>query len=129
MARIRVTIPVDPAWDAADKVVLLVGSENAGTLAASTPAGGTVAAVVEVAERADEVSPDPIVITAEVQVSDKCAMLPIGVAVEDEHGNRSTPLESFERVFDVPRGARDHAIAATENPNEALLTFAASLDV
>ncbi len=41
MASISVSVPVDKDWQLDDELELLIGSENAASLAASTPAGGT----------------------------------------------------------------------------------------
>jgi len=50
MATLRLTIPSDPDWLPGDQVVLMVGSENAADLAASTPAGGDESLTVSVPE-------------------------------------------------------------------------------
>ncbi len=42
MAKLTLTIPIDPDWSADDLLQLLIGTENAADLAASTPSGGTV---------------------------------------------------------------------------------------
>ncbi len=41
MAAVKVTIPRKASWSTQDKLVLFKGTENAASLAASTPAGGT----------------------------------------------------------------------------------------
>ena len=134
MASILVTPtpPVAPAtpWRAGDVVRLRLGSEEAPSLAASTPPGGRVAASASAAgPDGQAVSPTLSAIHA---AQDKSAVLPLGVEVVDAAGNASDPYEGFVQLADPPAPAGRPTVAATANPptpGEALITFSPSPDV
>lgn len=165
MADLRLQIKRRLAWPADAQLELWLGSENAVDLAASSPAGGTLARTVDVwpseAARggwgvgaawgqftwssnpaggvgwADSdvvwgqglwgwtLLPD-LVISHEYRPTDVCAALPLGVRVRDSVGERSDVLEGVALLNDAPRGARNLQVAATDNDNEALLSWSAS---
>ena len=129
MARFRITASVKEAWLDSDKLVVLVGSENAASLAASTPTGGTFVKTSTVA--AAKLPSDPTTVRLEYDYTptDKCASLPVGLASCDPQGNTSTPDESILQLRDPPRGVPRPTAAATESANEAQLTWTLSPDI
>ncbi len=145
MARITVRVPVRSTWSITDRLRLYLGTENAASLAASTPAGGTLAA--EVPARGDGAavygwgegewgeggwggSAFPrAVLVADYLSTDKCAQLPLGVRVIDAAGNESDVYEGAAQLADPPIGARDLTVEPTDDPLEALLSWTASPDV
>jgi len=126
MAILKPTITVDPDWVATDRLKLYIGSEGAADLASSTPAGGTLLGTFrpyldpDDTERSIEASYDP---------TDKCAIVPWGVAVADEAGNETTKWETFDQIRDVPEGVQANQPQSTGNAGEALLTWNESEDV
>ncbi len=130
MARIRLSVPKIGSWQDDDRLVVLVGTENAADLASSTPPGGTVAGRYRIGDHLDAEG-DDVVVELTLTPTDKCATLPIGVAVEDPAGNRSITWEYQGRLQlqDPPAGVGRPAASATANPNEALLTWDVSPDI
>lgn len=130
MAIVRANAAVLESWVPGDRVRLLIGSENASSLAASTPAGGTVVADSAVGTLAAAgATSGGKTVERRVLPEDKCAVLPIGVDAADAPGNDSAEFETWVQLNDAPDAATDPLLAATANPNEALLTWTASPDV
>lgn len=124
MAKISATVPVAGTWAADDRVQLRVGSEEAASLAASTPSGGVLQRERTVGDLAGEDA--DLVLQAELIPNDPSATVPIGVQVLDVEGNASTVLERFALLADPPDGPRDLAVAATATAGEAALSWTAS---
>ncbi len=129
MARLKLTGTLDPAWLDTDALVVLVGTENAASLAASTPPGGTVVKTLSVAEAREGAAPTTYRIEYDYAPTDKCATLPVGIAAQDASGNRSAAVEDLIQVRDPPLGVDRPTASATANPNEATIAWALSTDV
>lgn len=152
MANLSARVLSDKDWAADDALRLLVGTEDAADLAGSTPSGGT--AVQEQpawpgdgATRSASgggygwgegewgmgwfgVNEHPrALLEHSYSPADKCSVLPIGVVSVDVSGNVSPVVETLVQLRDIPVGARDLEIEATENTNEARLTWTESTDV
>ncbi|MEM9415005.1 MAG: hypothetical protein AAGA29_05935 [Planctomycetota bacterium] len=125
MGLIRVSVTVEAAWTDQTELRLMVGTESAANLAASVPAGGTVAAVAEVGDTA---SGDVVVLEHEHRAADKCGTLPVGVVAVDAAGNVSAVTETTVQMADLPAavGRPDVSSAAS---GEITLTWTASPDV
>lgn len=126
MARLRLTITIDAGWQPDDELLLMVGTENAVDLAASVPAGGEIVQRLVVGEAQ---AGETVVLEHEHFSQDKCATLPVGVAIKDTQGNVSVADEHLLALRDPPVGVGRPDVAATANPNEALLTWVESPDV
>jgi len=134
MATLTVTATI-PAAHTPDTVYrLLVGTENAASLAASTPAGGTRLIDLTLGELADGSGTSAIVLEATYTPDGRCATLPVGVAAIDAAGNVSSVVETTVNLADPPRGVNDLAISATDPGSPAIdgaadLTWSVSPDV
>ena len=121
MAVFTLSISIDPSWSASDELVVMAGTENADSLAASTPAGGTEVYREAIGVRAGLTG--TMTIEFEVFTNDPSAVIPLGVKLADQAGNESSVFETFDRARDAPDSAGRPAVAATANPNEALITW------
>jgi len=147
MARIIARVPRKIPWLPSDTLQLWIGSENVASLAASTPAGGTLATEVLAWGQGDAQdgygwgqgewgygewgnhNAPRAELEAEYTSADKCATLPVGVKVVDACGNVSVVFETTIQIHDPPQGARDVQVVANENTLEALVTWDESQDV
>jgi hypothetical protein len=128
MPRYRLSTPLVGSWADDDVLVVLVGTLNAADLDSSDPAGGTEYARVSVADALDAEG-DDLVIEIDYSVDPgTCGTLPVGIAIEDAHGNRSATWE-YQGILNVrtpPVGVGRPTAEATENPGEALITWTGS---
>lgn len=129
MARLKFTASVGGGWQDSDELVVLVGTENAASLAASDPVGGSIVRTVTVANAKLTADPQQVRIEYDYAPTDKCATLPVGLAIRDPAGNTSAVSEDLIQLRDPPLGVGRPTAAATVNPNEALLTWDLSPDV
>lgn len=119
---IRVTVTIDPDWRGDDRLVLFFGSENAADLSSSTPSGGT--------RVLDQAVVDGGTLEYRYTPTDKCATLPVGVAVQDAAGNLSALDETVVQLSDTPAGPTNLRVSQpTPGSSEALLEWDASPDV
>lgn len=126
MSRRTVLVTVEATWQASDRLRLYRGSENAASLAASTPHGGAEVMTKNVGN----VQPgSTIALSFEYIPSDVCATLPVGVSCLDGSGNESAVLETVIEFMDPPEPPGRPDVAATENPGEAQLSWLASSDL
>lgn len=124
--RYIINVTVKATWSATDTLWLYRGSENAASLAASTPSGGTVVTKKQVGSAQTGAL---IAMPFEYRATDKCGRLPVGVTCVNAAGNESSVLE-MQLDLDqppVPPGQPD--VAAGAGPGEATLTWAASPDL
>ena len=126
MAYFELTVDVDPQWTAKTRLRVYAGSENAQSLASSSPAGGKL---VRQVAAFDDPAETQTVIGFNLRVSDKCAVIPYGVVAVDEAGNESPIFETFDRVKDVPEGVDASAPQSTGTSGEAMIDWPASEDV
>lgn len=130
MAKLKLTGTIKGAWADSDVLVLLIGTENAASLAASTPSGGSVAKRVTVKDaRVGGSAGTTYRIDYEYEPDDKCATLPLGLAIEDPNGNRSSVDEDVVQIEDRPLGVGRPTATGTGNPNEATIAWTLSEDV
>lgn len=126
MAKIRITVIVHASWVSTDKLRVYRGSENAASLAASTPTGGNL---VETRAVGTAAPGSDLTFDFGYSPTDKCATLPVGVILEDAAGNQQTVLQTTVALRDPPRAPGRPSVAATANPGEATLAWAASPDL
>jgi len=126
MARIKANITILAGWQPEDELVLMIGSENVASLALSTPAGGVEVASLPVG---DAIVGQAVTLEHDYDPTDKCASLPVGAATRDTQGNLSAAFEGVINLRDPPEGVPRPTIAATANPNEALIAWTLSPDV
>lgn len=128
MATLTVTATVPPSAVATDRARLYVGTENAGSLAASTPAGGEFVEDIVIGDRSS------VTFEHRLTPDDPCAALPVGVALVDAAGNASLATEQIVTLADPPAGVNDLAVAIADDGGGAIagaadLAWTASPDV
>lgn len=128
MATITVDVPLDLTHGPDDRLRLRVGSGDGLSLAESTPAGGIVLVEEAIGALADDDPAATRTLSASHRPPGSDAVLAIGVEVVDAAGNVSAVYETFERVSDHPRGSDTLPVAATDNDNEALVSWSPTPD-
>jgi hypothetical protein len=129
MARLLLKATVQAGWLDANELVVLIGTENAASLAASNPPGGDEVKSVTVANARLSTDTQQVRIEHAYFPDDKCATLPVGLAIRRPGGTQSTVEEDLVPLRKPPLGVARPTAVATVNPNEATIAWALSADV
>ncbi len=148
MADLQIKIPRNPSWPVDTQLELRLGTEDASSLAASTPAGGVVVLTIpawgpggvlkqeEIGLGGGELGEGGLggpeypraVLRYTYLPSKASCRLPIGISAVDEAGNRSGVLEAVLEINDPPQGARRLVAAPGASPGQVGLTWQRSKD-
>ncbi|MEM1445143.1 MAG: hypothetical protein AAGF84_03750 [Planctomycetota bacterium] len=116
----NVVLPVDAL--PGDTLRLVIVTEPQTAVADASPGSPGSLEVTE--QLVGDVEPgSTVAITGSLSLDGGCGIHHWAVSLIDEAGNVSPLWESFELLADHPDGNTGHTLSATENTNEALLTW------
>ncbi|MBB6429226.1 hypothetical protein [Algisphaera agarilytica] len=127
MAQISCNVQLNLSHEPTDKLLLFIGTGHGLTLAES--GGGKLLADQVIGAQADASPAAVIVLSGSHRPPNGCAVLALGVSVQDEVGNVSELFETFVEVVDHPRGVDTNPVEATANTNEAIFNWTESPDL